>query len=169
MRPYRNAGGAELWIAPGGSGIAQITVVANGCENEMLVDACDLPEVVAKLYEACGLPSPVILARSSARFPEGGAPFRFGDFGFRLGPGGVSPSLPGLTAKAVPPGFLRELAGHLVALADEADAEPDPADVDELAVLLMNEMNRDVMGIGGARPLARKILAAGYSREPRDA
>jgi len=125
----------EPYLYDGKYGSGRMTISRNSKEQKLAavgvsgalpayVAAEDLPEIIEKLYEACGLPSPVILEPSSARFPEDGAAFRFGDFGFRLYPEGVAPSLPGIVAKAVPPAALRELAAHLVALAGHAEAGP---------------------------------------------
>lgn len=122
MWKHEDADGDKLFIGPHTSkpATAFLTAAARGVE----ITPKDLPAFTGKLHEACGLPSPVIPERSSARFPEDGGPFRFGDFGFRLRPEGVCPSLPGIEAKAVPPAALRELAAHLVALADDAEAQP---------------------------------------------
>lgn len=56
-----------------------------------------------------------------------------------------------------------KLACVIAALIYEADAEPDPDKVEELAMLMVE--GTGAMGIAGAKPLARKILRAGYRRE----
>ena len=127
MEPYiyRRPNGDVLDIRGTGE-VAVVTVqpVEGDDSATIVIPADDLGKVFGALREACGLPSPVILGRSSARFPVDGSRFRFGDFGFRLYPEGVAPSLPGIEAMPVPPGALRELAAHLVSLADHAEAVP---------------------------------------------
>lgn len=163
MWKHEDAAGDKLFIGPHTSkpATAFLTAAANGVE----ITPKDLPAFTGKLREACGLPSPVIPERSSARFPEDGSPFRFGGFGFRLRPEGVCPSLPGIEAKAVPPAALRELAAHLVALADDAEArpEPDPDEVDELAHAIRLGLfpGSDITGVrvgDGDRTAARAAL-----------
>jgi hypothetical protein len=118
---------------------AGMTICGEAADDPLRVFPEDFAKIAEALAKRCGLPSPVILNRSSARFPDDGSLFRFGDFGFRLYPEGVAPSLPGIEAKVVPAAALRELAAHLVALADQAEAEPDPAEVDELAAAIRAE------------------------------
>jgi len=126
MEPYvyESPSGATLRVDISGVGAMLKVTGRNGGEAWVPVEPLAVNDIAGKLHEACGLPSSVILPTSSARFPEDGKPFRFGDFGFRLRPDGVCPSLPGIEAKAVPPAALRELAAHLVALADDAEAQP---------------------------------------------
>jgi hypothetical protein len=136
MEPYKyvDADDDALTIE---SGIGRLSgaAIVRASDDGVGIRPAGLPVITGKLYEACGLPSPVILERSSARFPEGGKPFRFGVLGFRLYPEGIAPSLPGVVEGPMPPAALRALASHLVALADDAEAnpEPDPDEVDELA------------------------------------
>jgi hypothetical protein len=126
MEPYvyESPSGATLRVDISGVGAMLKVTGRNGGEAWVPVEPLAVNDIAGKLHEACGLPSPVILERSSARFPEDGTAFRFGEFGFRLYPEGVAPSLPGIVAKAVPPAALRELAAHLIALADHAEAVP---------------------------------------------
>lgn len=76
----------------------------------------------------------------------------------------------GCLSRTIAPHAARALAGALVAYADAAESLPDPAEVDKLAMVLM-EGNPTVMGLDGARPLARRILAAlpalGYGKQAR--
>jgi hypothetical protein len=146
MEPYayEDGDGNTLYIGPHPDKISTAIIQAETVRRPVCVPAKDFRGVVDELARACGLLVPVIINRSSASFPEDGGPFRFGEFGFRLdGEGLVLPSLPGVTAMPVPPAALRELAGHLVALAEQAEAEPDPEEVDGLAAAVRAEFQSD--------------------------
>jgi hypothetical protein len=126
------------------------------------VRAAGFPAFIAALYEAAGLPAPVILERPAV--PKDGARLRFGKFGMRMLNGGIAFSLPGVEVEAVPPGAARELAAHIAAYADEAEGEPDPDDVTELA----EEIRGDLARIGGRPDEATEIAARAALRWFRD-
>ena len=146
MEPYRfiSENGGELWISPHGDGpSALLSAVRNGDEAEVLVTRTGLADVTAKLYEACGLPSPVILERPGVSIPAGGDPLFCGDLSLRTYEYGIAMGLPGITAAAVAPGTLRRRAAFMAAYADAAEAEPDPADVGALAKAIRSALCPD--------------------------
>lgn len=93
-------------------------------------------EIAGKLYEACGLPSPVILERPEITIPANGDSVRCGDLSLRMYDGGISMGLPGVTAAAISPDALRRRAAFMAAYAEQAEAEPDPEEVEALAKVL---------------------------------
>jgi hypothetical protein len=113
-----------------------------GCARLMVTRTCgihvesaDFPALIGALYEAAGLPAPVVLERPGV--PQGTSPLRYGDFGMRMHKGGIAFSLPGVEARAISPAAARELAAHIAAYADEADREPDAAEAEELTGFLV--------------------------------
>lgn len=62
------------------------------------------------------------------------------------------------------PDLCRAMAALIAACADAAEAWPSGAEVDELAATVAEAFTTGV-GIAAARPLARKILLAGWKRE----
>jgi hypothetical protein len=162
---YKDGMGGELEIRPGEGGRALVDM---GTDDRARVSADDLPEVIGKLYEACGLPSPVILERPSISIPDGD-PVRCGDLSLRMYEGGISMGLPGVTAAAISPDALRRRAAFMAAYADAVEAEPDPAGIDELTGILSAADPEEAHEMASLKALARAILAAGYSREARDA
>jgi hypothetical protein len=157
---YADRDGDELTIDEAG-GQAHVCTDEDGA----VVTRDGLPLVAAKLYEAAGMGAPVILDRpgdpaAEIWFFAAGADLRFfaedGRIEVRNKTGG------GVSGQAFPVAVIRDLAARLAVLCDEAEDEPDPAEVDDLAAVLMEP---GVMGLDGARPLARRILAAGYTRE----
>ena len=94
----------------------------------------DLPEFVTTLYQAAGLPAPVILERPAATF-EGGVN-RAGRIEVgRLG-GRVTVGLYGMQPEEIKPAEARRLAALIAIRAGEAEDEPDPAEVEELAEII---------------------------------
>ena len=101
------------------------------------VEAADFPALIAELYEAAGLPAPVILERPEID-PEGAAGINV--FTVRLDRD-LSVCVAGRAGHASPvaPSVARKLASVIAAYADAAEAarnEPDPAEVEELAYIL---------------------------------
>lgn len=166
MEPYRHedADGDAMTISPG-DGEALIVILK---QLPVRVGPPDIDGITRAMHEACGQQPPVILERPDVQIPRDGSPVRFGDFGFRLYEGDIAVSLPGIVAKAITPGALRETAAFMAAYADAVEAEPDPADVDDLAAAIMRAHNPGVMGLDGARPTARTALRWMKDREARN-
>jgi hypothetical protein len=122
--------GDELVFAPSGEAPGRLRLHARRGVG-VYVTAADIPVIAGKAYRALGLPSPVILERPEV--PQDGSPFRFGDFGLTMRNGSVAVSLPGVEGEAITPAALRKAAAYLAAYADMAVAQPDPAEVEELA------------------------------------
>lgn len=170
MKPYTylSETGAVLRVDFAGH-VAMLKVTGkNGGEAWVPVGPLEIPAITSAMYQACGQRPPVILdcpeTRDEYRAMPGSA--------LKVSRNGtlvrVEWDVACGVASNLPPGNARQFGAAIIALADEAEAEPDPADVDELAVLLMDALNPGTTGIGGARPLARAILAAGYRRGARN-
>ena len=164
--PYRLVDGKGGWLE-----VRKVTLVdGDRCGvatsgQAFIVDPLEIPAIASAMYQACGQAPPVILPRpataASGTHTVLGTiyPFRSAKgarVGFGRGTGDIY----------LEPGHARELAAVIAAYADAAEPEPDPADVDALAMVMVD--GTGAMGLDGARPLARRILAAGYSREARD-
>jgi hypothetical protein len=142
-------------------------------DNGSLVDvsAGDLPGVVAKLYEACGLPSPVILERPAVPEgeewkPDGNSLLRVSRDRDRLT---VRTTMDG-GAAVLSPVAARAMAGVLAALAGEAEAEPDPTEVDDLAAAIRAEFQGDgTPPTEWEKKTARAALRWFKNQESRDA
>ena len=96
----------------------------------------DLAEIAVAMHAANGKPAPVITPRPDVDTSE---PVNFR--GFRLVAVDLGRQVrieTGDACEVMPPHAVRQFAGLLVAFADaaEAAAEPDPADVERLAVLV---------------------------------
>lgn len=164
MKPYEyNEPGTDvlLRISPALSGDARVIIDSGKPSVHVDIDPADVPAAVLALYEAAGLPEPVMLERQG--IPQDGSQVRYGDFTVKLSDGGVTVALPGIEPLPVPPRAALSLASYIATYALLAEAEPDPAAVDALAMVLVE--GTGAMGIGGARPLARKILLAGYAKQ----
>jgi hypothetical protein len=135
METYRHEDEEGDWlsIAPRDRKPATALIKSSGGAE---VTPAELPVITAKLYEACGQPSPVILERPSVSIPAGGEPLFCGDLSLRTYEGGVSMGLPGITAAAISPDALRRRAAFMAAYADALEAEPDPAEVDRIALVI---------------------------------
>lgn len=109
----------------------------------------DLPGLVRKLYEAAGQEPPILLPR---RTPEA----------VWVSDGRVRPLIMPMPNQDMEPAEARSLAAWYASAADlaEAEAEPDPEQVKQLADVI------EKAGVlGSAREeIARAILAAGYTR-----
>jgi hypothetical protein len=149
---------AERWLA--GTGVALSVDDGGGLVD---VSADDFPALAAGLYEAAGLPAPVILERPDV--PEGSFPLIHGyRLDARVNGRMVEFTMPGAEPLTLVPAAVRGIAAVLASLAGQADAEPDPAEVDRVAALIASP---GAMGIGGCRDAARRVLRAGYRPEPQ--
>jgi hypothetical protein len=158
---YRDADGDFLEVRPA-DGSERAAVETDGGIT-VYVTPDRIPGITAKLYEACGVAPPVLLER-----PEMAVAVRPDS---HLSGERWTACLDGRRVAVTVSGPLspqaaRVMAACAAALAEAAGGEPDRADVDALAMVLVE--GRDAMGLDGARPLARRILAAGYRREARD-
>jgi hypothetical protein len=166
MEPYiyRRPNGDVLDIQGTGE-VAVVTVqpIEGDDSATIVIPAGDLGKVFGALREACGLPPAVILDRpdfnglSTERMdwsPDPNSLLRVSRDRDRLT---VRTTMDG-GAGVLTPAAGRATAAVLAVLADEAEAEPDPEEVDELAAALMAAHNPSAMGIEGARPFARTAL-----------
>jgi hypothetical protein len=106
------------------------------------VKAAGFPALIAALYEAAGLPAPIILAR-----PVGGE-YLMRHFPSALGAGITVNRKDGFVVirgdgLLFDPKTVRDLAAFAVTLADEAESEPDPAEVEELAAAIRTGLHPD--------------------------
>jgi hypothetical protein len=171
-QPFRLVDGKGGWLE-----VRRVTFISGGLPVlstgglGFAVDPMEIPAITAKLYEAAGHQPPVMLGRpdlDAMRSSDGG--IRFGDLllcktalgevAFAVHPAGKTVT----TFAVLEAAQARLAAAATVALADEPP-ELDPEEVDKLACLVMETLNPGAMGIAGARPLARKILLAGWKRE----
>jgi len=121
------------------------------------VKAEDFPALATALYEAAGLPAPVILERPEVD-PEGAKGvnvFRVlldDDLSVCVGYGSHK-------AASVAPSVARHLASAIAAYADAAEAAHgiDPAEVEELAGLMDAEMDHRGRGQSGLYPACARI------------
>jgi hypothetical protein len=172
----------EPYVYDGKYGSGRMAISQNSKEQKLAavgvsgalpayVAAEDLPEIAANLYEACGLPSPVIL--DPQQIPEDGSQVGYGDFRISRDDHGVAFELHG-RATCMPPRAALVLAAYITAYAMQAEAEPDPEEVEELARALRLELFPDSVRAGlqpsGAdRTAARAALRWMNARGKRDA
>jgi hypothetical protein len=147
----------------GGDGRARLEVTSRadlmgqtepGSSRYVWLKPGDLAGVAVALYEAAGQPAPVIIPRPDV---DPGTEYLFGPLRMRVSRArGVDLSA-GNSSWHYDPSSARQAAGTLVALADAAGQEPDPGDVERLAVL--------VTGASRMAPedAARYLLRAGVS------
>jgi hypothetical protein len=158
---------AQLVIMPTLGGDARVIVNSGHPTVYVDVPASEVPAAALALYEAAGLPEPVILPRPE--LPEGGKWRPAEGSRLVLSQQGndvrVEFDITNGASSTMPPAKAREMAAVLAVLADEADAEPDPAEVDRLAALIKAE-DYD-LNYPSRCELARSILLAGWKREPR--
>lgn len=121
---------------------------------EVCVSKADLPRVSAGLWESAGLRAPVILER-----PDILALDMLPGLHFTVNGCVIEAERPGGNRQFTP-AAVRRLAASLAILADEAEAEPDPAEVEQLAAVVRKLANGTQID-----DLARAILRAGYKRE----
>jgi hypothetical protein len=154
--------GDELVLAPSAEVLGRLRLHTRRTAG-VYVTAADIPEITGKLYKAFSLPSPVILQRPEVG-PKGAAARSVRAWLSNDGDG-VSIGIGG-NADTLAPDEADSLAASIAVLAARArTAEPDPAEVDELAMALMQAHNHGTAGIGGARPIARTALRWMNKRE----
>ena len=125
--------GSRLFVEPG-NGAAEIRT-----EGSLPVAVDDLPQLVAALYAAAGEQEPVILEQ---KFRRSFDKCYFGpDFYIERRGADV---IAGLGKAEVTLRGPRELAAYLVLVADEADAEAEAAEVEELGGIFANLRMRAV-------------------------
>ena len=161
MTTWTDETGRSLTVEPAdGDNPARLVTEAQGVTASFWVTGSAREEVGAAILAACGLPAPVVLER-----PEIDPAVSASDGDFRVWlSDGVVVSLGGACIERSADralGMAALLAAYALAL-KARKAEPPAAEVDALAMVLVE--GRDAMGLDGARPLARRILAAGYRR-----
>ncbi len=175
MKPYENTEipGIKLVIRPTGTGFAQVMISDHSQLAYADIRPSEVPAAALALYEAAGLPQPVILdaptTLSGKPLTVGtpAAPVEFTDSSSLFASDGrvflaLDPKRDGLTPKEA-----RKLGAALAVHADAAEAEPDPAEVEELAVVLHADRRCCVGGPSDSdRNAARAVLLAGWKREP---
>lgn len=126
----------------------------------------ELPEFIAALYEAAGLPVPVILERPKGIPLTGGGLHQWVQV--TPSPAMHPPDVPGVTLEVA--NGVRLLGDEplrvAVALIDamrEAENEPVPAEVEELAAVL--ERSHTMLATTSQRDVARAVLRAGWKRQ----
>lgn len=173
MKPYvhEDENGNTLKLSPDG-GRVEFAIDAVDAPFRAYPD--DLPVITGKLYEACGEEAPLMLVLPE--IPEGGEWKPDPDSLLR-----VSRDRDRLTvrttmdggAAVLTPAAARAMVVALAVLADEAEAEPDPEEVEELAHALRLELFPDSVRAGlkpsGAdRTAARAALRWMNARGKRD-
>lgn len=100
-----------------------------------------LPAVVAALYEAAGKPAPIVLDRTDETVNY---TWILHGIGFVIRNGGVEITHPN-GAQLFEPAIIRGLAARLAEMAEaaEARAEPDSAEVEELAAQIRHDLHPD--------------------------
>jgi hypothetical protein len=147
-------------------GCAHVTVDP-GCAHVTVdgkpaaIPAGQFPHLIAALYEASGEPAPVILdGYGDAGVTEatiGGVRVYLAE-GRRVGIDGNDD---------LPPALARQIARMLVSIADLADAEPDPAEVEAIVAKIGEEIGGAWVGrdLRIARAAARSALRSVRERE----
>jgi hypothetical protein len=140
-------------------GSDQSAFCADGCVNLRITGQdFDLPvgklaEFVATLYEAAGKPAPVILERPAKPNLDVIPGVRFSVLGR-----GVEVKRTG-AGWHIDADVIRQFAASLAALADEAESDPDPAEVEALAEMMSDaEPTLRLGGTSASRDLARTAL-----------
>jgi hypothetical protein len=169
MGPYvvPDADGDSLSISEANEGVF-MTVTEDGHSCRMLLETAGIAGVCAAMHEQAGQPVPLVLPRVKV-YPDVSADD--GEFRVWLSDGGtvIFGFGGGVCVERSPDGAERTaalIAGYAEAARARQQPELDPSRVDELATVLVE--GRNAMGLDGARPLARRILAAGWTREARD-
>lgn len=120
-----------------------------------------LAEIAVAMFAASGQPAPVITPRPDVDTRAG---MDFGPLRLKVAERGRVAVQAGAVAETWPSSRVRQVAGAMVAYADAAESEPDPAEVEKLGNLIAEERS-----LAGSAELARKILRAGYQREAGNA
>jgi hypothetical protein len=155
-------------------GTDQRSFCADGCislnDGDFHLPVGKLTEFVATLYEAAGLPAPVILDRPS---PIGAALGCY-EGGLRVFPDGTAVRVQAASAEPcrhywhtrLEPAAARKVAATIAAIADAIEGEPDPAEVEELAGTIRAAHHPDSGRPGdGDRTAARAALRWFRDRE----
>jgi hypothetical protein len=139
-----------------------LPVVVTG-EQGFAVDPGEIPEITAKLYEAAGSVPPVMLGRPD--IPDGASwsPWQDCPLTVAVDGGKVRQMWRDGPSLSMTPAQARQHAAALVVLADRAEAEPDPAEVEALTDVLRETYQRD--NHVSFPDHARAILLAGWKRE----
>jgi hypothetical protein len=167
MEPYRHErpNGNMMAISPADTAKAVISVREGDQEAAIVVGAGAVPALAEGLYEAAGLGRPVILAAPAPRVMLAGGPHGEELVRVRPSPAGGSSNLPGVmlglgsqSVRLIDDEPVR-VALALVDAMKEAEGEPDPAEVAELAheirLALYPDSDRE-----GLRPSASDMVAA---------
>jgi hypothetical protein len=154
-------------------GTDQRPFCADGCisfnDGDFHLPVGKLKEFVSTLYEAAGLPVPVILRAPT--LPPGICHYSDGVKVFADGAEVRLQATESRSAKEywhtkLKPAAARKLAANIAALADFAEAQPDPAEVEELAEAIRTAHHPDSGRPGdGDRTAARAALR--WFREKR--
>jgi len=162
---FTDADGDELTFLSEGDGSVLLRHTGAG----VCIAPADFPVIAACLYQAAGLPAPVILDRPE--HPRASLVFEGVTFTIRPGSGVDATRVHGgiQTGTLYEPDVLRRVAADLAALADEAESDPDPAEVEELTRAII-QGTPDWHSASGpaAGEIARAVLRAGWKREQRD-
>jgi hypothetical protein len=128
---YTDGSGDELVIAsPVDCDVAVLSAA------EVCVDPLHIPEIAAKMYEACGQQPPVMLGRPDIPESDPWCPWPGSSLSAIAAGRQVRQMWLNGPSLSMAPAQARQYA----ALADRADAEPDPADVDDLAAVIRHEL-----------------------------
>jgi hypothetical protein len=122
-----------------------------------------LEAAVAELYEDAGLPVPIILERTD---PAHSYAWMLPGDSFTIRDGGVEITSVSRTADSGSlhePACIRQLAARIAEMAEQAEREPDPAEVKELAAIIREAPGWNVFP--GTEKLAGHILRQWRERE----
>jgi hypothetical protein len=130
----------EDWIRPDGKGGVIIGTASP-------VSAEDLPQIIAWIYEAAGIPNPIALPRVKVSAAGENGP----GWHVNLDDGTVT-----VRAVRLPPDEARTVAAVIASTADLAENEPapDPAEVERVAAFFDEQMDTDPV------TLARRLLGS---------
>jgi hypothetical protein len=160
-----------IWPRNASASTDALARICDGDEATITVKQSAVREITGKLYEACGLPSPVILERPE--FNPGRSLDRIGDVQVGRLDGKVTVGLYQIQPETLTPAYARELAALIALHADQAEAEPDPEEVDALAEAIRAELYTDSSRVG-LRPSESDVASARIAlrwikaREKRD-
>lgn len=168
MDPYRIVDGKGGWLE-----VRRVTFISGGLPvvatggQGFAVDPLEIPEITRAMYEAAGHKPPAMLGR-----PEtcaNGTPTAIGRvYPYRSAKGplvGFGGEFPGGASVLIKPHEARQAAAVLVAYADAAEPEPDPAEVEELTGVLLAADPEETCTRASLEALARAALLAGWKRE----
>ena len=157
MKPYRYEGpddGDSLRVAEARDGVF-VTATEAGGMSEVFVPATELADLCVALFRQSGQPAPVITPRPDID-PRTG--YDFGPLRFSVADRGGVKVEAGAVTEVWAPHRVRQMAGYMVAVADAAEAQPDPADVTRLEALVLEA---EQMPKASARDIALRLLRSG--------